>query len=404
MLSQVADGLRGKKVTVGVTGGISAYKAVELVSLLTRAEAEVRVALTRAAKEFVTPLTFEVLSGRPVYHELFAAPDPVPHITLARQTELLVVYPATANFLAQAAWGLASDLLTSTLLAYEGQVLVCPAMNQKMLSHPAVKDNIRRLRERGYIFLPPEEGRLACGEKGPGRLPSPEQVLEEINRFFLPQDLKGLNFLITAGPTWESWDEVRILTSRSSGKMGYALARAARDRGARVVLVSGPTALPPPVGVELVAVTSALEMQAAVERHFADADVVIMAAAVSDYRPKERVAGKLKKGPEEILLPLVRNPDILEELGRKKGRRLLVGFAAEAGEALEKARAKLKAKGLDLIVVNDITQQGAGFGADTNVVSVLFANGRLVNMPQLDKLTCSHRLIDLLVESVGRDG
>ncbi|WP_245527942.1 bifunctional phosphopantothenoylcysteine decarboxylase/phosphopantothenate--cysteine ligase CoaBC [Ammonifex degensii] len=400
----MANGLRGKKITVGVTGGIAAYKAAELVSLLARAEAEVNVVLTRAAKEFVTPLTFEVLAGRPAFCHLFGGPDRIPHITLARNTDLLVIYPATAHFLAQAAWGLASDLLTTMLLAYRGPVLVCPAMNSQMYLHPAVQENLKRLESRGYIVLPPEEGRLACGEKGPGRLPPPERVLEEIARFFLPQDLKGLNFLVTAGPTWEPWDEVRVLTSRSSGKMGYAVARAARDRGAKVTLISGPTGLLPPSGVEFVRVTTALEMKEAVERHFEQADVLVMAAAVSDYRPSEQVAGKIKKGPEKITLELVRNPDILEELGRKKGKRVLVGFAAEAGEVVEKARTKLKAKNLDLVVANDITQEGAGFGSDTNIVTVLFADGRQVQLPRLDKLTCAHRLIDLMVKLIpGRE-
>lgn len=393
--------LNGKQVIVGVTGGIAAYKAPDLVSCLRSEGASVQVVLTRGAQEFVRPLTFKALTGNDVHTDLFGGFDPLPHITLAEKGDILVVYPATANFIGHAASGLAPDLLTTLLLAFKGPVLICPAMNTKMYTSAIVQTNLRLLAERGLVIAPPEAGRLACGEIGPGRLISPETVVEMIRGALLPKDLNGLTFLVTAGPTRESLDPVRYITNRSSGKMGYALARAARDRGARVVLVSGPTALNDPPGVSFARVNTAVEMRRAVLEHFDKADVVVMCAAVSDYRPKEVRQEKLKKGDAEITVTFTENPDILAELGKNKQHQLLVGFAAETGDILLYARAKLEAKNLDLVVANDVRQQGAGFEADTNTVCLAFRDGRFLELPTMSKYLVSHHIIDAVLELRG---
>ncbi|MEW6446993.1 MAG: bifunctional phosphopantothenoylcysteine decarboxylase/phosphopantothenate--cysteine ligase CoaBC [Bacillota bacterium] len=393
--------LSGKQVIVGVTGGIAAYKAAELVSCLHSEGASVQVVLTRGAQEFVRPLTFKALSGNEVYTDLFNGLDPLPHVSLAGKGDLLVVYPATANFIGQAACGLAPDLLTTLLLAFKGPVIICPAMNTKMYTSIAVQANLRLLEERGFTILPPETGRLACGETGPGRLPAPARVVEMVRGALLVKDLKGLNFLVTAGPTREPIDPVRYITNRSSGKMGYAVARAARDRGACVVLISGPTALPEPPGVSFARVGTALEMRRAVLEHFDAADVVVMCAAVSDYRPKEVRQEKLKKSGEEITVTFTENPDILAELGNNKRHQLLVGFAAETGQILLNARKKLEAKNLDLVIANDIRQEGSGFEADTNTVCLAFRDGRFLELPTMSKYLVAHHIIDAVLELRG---
>ena len=390
--------LSGKRITVGVTGGIGAYKAAELVSRFREEGATVRVVMTHAAQEFIRPLTFEVLAGNPVYTGLFGGTDPLPHITLARESDLLVVYPATAHLIVQAVGGLAGDLLTALLLAFTGPIVLCPAMNSQMFASPVVQENLKRLASRGYLIVPPETGRLACGETGPGRLPPPEVVLEFIRGALVPKDFAGLRVLVTAGPTWEALDPVRYFTNRSSGKMGYALARAARDRGAEVTLVSGPTALSPPPGVSLVFVETALEMREAVLSAFEVADVVIMAAAVSDYRPAKVAETKIKKESIPFAVNLVPNPDILEELGKLKGQRLLVGFAAETGDLVAQARAKAAKKNLDLVVANDVRQEGAGFGVDTNVVLLVFRDGHFLELPKMDKYAVAHHILDAVKE------
>ncbi|MGQ9512388.1 bifunctional phosphopantothenoylcysteine decarboxylase/phosphopantothenate--cysteine ligase CoaBC [Thermodesulfitimonas sp.] len=390
--------LEGKRITVGVTGGIGAYKAAELVSRLRDEGAGVRVVMTHTAQEFISPLTLQVLSGGTVYTGLFEGADPLPHITLARESDLLVIYPATAHFIGQAAWGLASDLLTTLLLAFEGPVVICPAMNARMYASSPVQENLRRLAARGYIIVLPETGRLACGETGPGRLPPPETAVEFIRGALVPKDMAGIGVLVTAGPTREAIDPVRYLTNRSSGKMGYAVARAARDRGARVTLISGPTTLPPPPGIAFKAVETALEMREAVLEAFGAADVVVMAAAVSDYRPAIFSQEKIKKGTISLSLELVPNPDILEELGRVKGKRLLVGFAAETGDLVAHAQAKALKKNLDLVVANDVRQEGAGFAVDTNVVSLVFRDGQFLELPKVDKYAVAHRILDAVLE------
>lgn len=389
--------LEGRKVILGITGGIAAYKAAELVSRLRAERAAVKVVLTRAAQEFIQPLTMRVLAENEVYTGLFEGPEPLPHVRLAAEADLVVIYPATANLVGQAAWGLASDLLTTLLLVFQGPVVVCPAMNAQMYNSTAVQENLRRLEERGYIVVPPETGRLACGEVGPGRLPPPETVLEVIRGALVPKDLAGLTFLVTAGPTREPLDLVRYITNRSSGKMGYAVARAARDRGARVILISGPTALPEPHGVAFTRVDTALAMREEVRKNFDAADVVVMCAAVSDYRPKEVYPEKMKKGAAEMAVTFVQNPDILAELGALKRHQLLVGFAAESGNVLERAREKLQAKQVDLIVANDVRQEGAGFEADTNIVWLVFRDGRFLELPRMDKYLVAQRLLDAVL-------
>ncbi|RJX18136.1 MAG: bifunctional phosphopantothenoylcysteine decarboxylase/phosphopantothenate--cysteine ligase CoaBC [Ammonifex sp.] len=390
--------LTKKRVLVGVTGGIAAYKAAELVSSLRESGATVNVVLTEAAREFVQPLTFKALSGNQVYTGLFGGLDPVPHISAAKESDLVVVYPATANFIGHAANGLAPDLLTTLVLAFKGPVVICPSMNARMFANVAVQHNLARLQDYGYVIVPPESGRLACGEVGQGRLPAPGAVLEVIRGALVPKDLKGLNFLVTAGPTREPLDPVRYISNRSSGKMGYALARAARDRGAQVVLISGPTSLAKPAGVSYSGVKTALEMREAVLENFDAADVVIMCAAVSDYRAKTPSPKKVKKEVREMVLEFVQNPDILEELGRLKRHQLLIGFAAEDDNILEHARRKLEAKNLDMVVANLIAQEGAGFEADTNIVKILFRNGRFLELPRMDKYEVAQRLMDMVLD------
>ncbi len=387
-----------KRILVGVTGGIAAYKAAELVSLLCASGATVTVVMTEAARQFMQPLTFRVLSGNEVYTGLFDGPDPLPHITAAKESDLVVVYPATANFIGHAACGLAPDLLTTLVLGFKGPVVISPSMNTRMFENAAVQQNLARLQEYGWVIVPPESGRLACGEVGWGRLPSPGAVLEVIRGALVPKDLKGLNFLVTAGPTREPLDPVRYISNRSSGKMGYALARAARDRGAQVFLISGPTSLDKPPGVSFTGVKTALEMREATLEYFDAADVVIMCAAVSDYRAKAPSPKKIKKGVGETAVEFVQNPDILEELGRRKRHQLLIGFAAEDDNILEHARRKLEAKNLDMVVANLIAQEGAGFEADTNIVKVLFRNGRFLELPRMDKYEVAQRLMDMVLD------
>ncbi|MQL53853.1 bifunctional phosphopantothenoylcysteine decarboxylase/phosphopantothenate--cysteine ligase CoaBC [Desulfofundulus thermobenzoicus] len=393
--------LAGRSVILGVTGGIAAYKTAELASALTRAGAVVHVIMTRAAGEFIRPLTFAALTGQPVHTGIFdpGPGGPIPHIELARRADLVVVAPATANILAKLAHGLADDLLSTTLLAVNCPVVLCPAMNAQMYSHPAVQANLARLREMGLHILEPEDGRLACGVQGRGRMREPAEILEYIQGFFTRDDLAGLQVLITAGGTREPLDPVRYLSNRSSGKMGYALARAAVQRGARVTLVSAPTSLLPPAGVELVSVETAREMYRAVMERFAEQDVVVKAAAVADYRPVVCAEQKIKKGTDSLILELVRNPDILSELGlRKAPRQILVGFAAETEDLEANALQKVEKKNLDLLVANDVTQPGAGFGSDTNIVKMVYPGGHIQPLPLMDKLSLAHRIWDAVVE------
>lgn len=386
----------GRRVVVGVTGGIAAYKAAELVSRLRQEGAAVEVVMTRAAREFITPLTLAALAGRPVRCDMFADESHVPHIELAQAAELVIVVPATADIMARLAVGLADELLCAVILATKAPVLLVPAMNSNMYTHPATQANMARLRELGYKLLEPASGFLACGAQGPGRLPPVETILEAAAALLIPRtSLGNVKVLVTAGGTREYLDPVRFLSNASSGKMGYAVAAEAQNRGAEVVLVSGPTALPPPAGVRVVAVESAEEMYRAVLEHAPGARVVVKAAAVADFRPKAKAAQKIKKGVAPLVLELEPTPDILGELGRIKPKgQILVGFAAETKDALRHAQEKLIAKNLDLIVVNDVTQPGAGFEGDTNVVTFLFRNGRVEELPLMSKVEVAQRLWD----------
>ena len=388
---------RGKQILLGVTGGIAAYKAVELLRLLVKAGADVQVVMTRHAMEFVGPLTFQTLSGNPVHTELFnlIQEREIGHISLADRADLCIVAPATANAIGKLANGIADDLLTTTLLATKAPVLLVPAMNVNMWENPLYQDNQARLAAHGYHFMTPVCGELACGWQGQGKLPEPAAIFDYAEDLVGTRELAGRTVLVTAGPTREEFDPVRYLSNHSTGLMGYAIARAARNRGARVILISGPVELAPPEKVELVAVTSAREMYAAVLERCDSADVIIKAAAVADFRPAARVADKLKKGAAPTMtLELERNPDILAELGARRLRAVLVGFAAETGNLLVNARKKLAEKGADLIVANDITAPGAGFGSATNIVQFVERSGQVTELPCLAKEEVAARLLE----------
>jgi len=390
--------LAGKEIILGVTGSIAAYKAVYLLRELARLGAGVTVVTTAHAKEFVGPLTFRTLSGRPVLTDLFdpQTPDAVEHVQLAERAQALVVAPATANLLAKAAHGIADDFLTTLLLAARCPVLIAPAMDGGMWQHAAVVTNVRTLRERGVTVLEPDAGELASGLAGRGRLPEVDAIIEALERVLAPaRDLAGERILVTSGPTREPIDPVRYLSNRSSGKMGHAIATAALRRGAEVILIAGPTSLSPPPGAVYVPVETAEEMREAALQHLDGATVVVKAAAVSDYRAKHASPTKIKsKKDEELTLPLVPNPDILKELAGRKGRAFLVGFAAETDDVRAHATAKLKAKGVDLLVVNDVSKRGIGFEADENEVTLLDRWGGAVDLPRMTKLAVADAILD----------
>ena len=389
--------MKEKKVVVGVTGGIAAYKAAELVRLLVKAGAQTKVAMTRSATKFVTPLTFEALSGNKVISDMWdAGTGPMDHIHWGQDADLVIIAPATANFIAKLAHGLGDDFLSTMVLAASARILVCPAMNSQMFLNPALQSNLGLLRDRGYEVMEPAEGGLACGTEGLGRLPEPDNILEEGRRLLETQDLAGVRFLVTAGPTIEPFDPVRYMTNRSSGRMGYAIARGARMRGGRVTLVSGPTSLKEPAGVVFKSVKTAEEMRRAVIEGFENFDVIIKAAAVLDYKPKERSEHKIKRKGGEHTLDLIENPDILAELGsrKSKGRPLLVGFAAETQELLAHATEKLKRKNLDMMVANDVSRHDAGFEVDTNAVKVIYRDGEVEDWPLMAKEEVAGRLLD----------
>lgn len=388
--------LQGKTIILGVTGGIAVYKAVELLRLLTKAGATVHVVMTKAATGFVTPLTFQTLSNNPVHTELFSLiqEQEIGHISLADRADALVIAPATANCIAKLAGGIADDLLTTTVLATKAPILLAPAMNVNMYEHPLYQENEQRLRRIGYHFVDPGQGELACGWLGKGRLARPELIFDELCQLLAPQDLAGQTILVTAGPTREELDPIRFISNHSSGRMGYVLARAARQRGARVILVSGPVSLQPPAGVELVNVESACQMREAVLQRVGGCTVVIKAAAVADYRPVVRTEQKIKKQGERLTIELERNPDILAELGQRAIRPLLVGFAAETADLQAHAAAKLTAKNLDMIVGNDVTQEGAGFNVGTNLAQLLFRDGQLESLELMSKAALADLILD----------
>ncbi len=384
-------------VVLGVTGCIGAYKACEVLRELQRRDVDVHVAMTPAATRFVTPMTFEALSRHPVFHDQWAlgVNGDIRHVSLADDAELLLVAPATANIVGKFARGIADDVLSTLYLATRAPVVVAPAMNVNMFGNPAVQENLAILRARGVGVVEPGTGYLACGWLGKGRLAEVGEIVEAaMAALGRRRDLEGETVLVTAGPTVEDIDPVRFVSNRSSGRMGYRLAEAARDRGASVILVSGPTSLPAPHGVEVVAVRSADEMQRAVSARVGPATVVIAAAAVSDYRPASASGSKLKKTDGALKLDLVRTPDILEGLGKAKGGRVLVGFAAETEDLLVNARKKLEAKNLDLVVANDVSAAGAGFGGDTNTVVLLRKDGGRSEVPLASKREVAERILD----------
>ena len=394
----------GKRVALGISGGIAAYKAAEILRGLQRAGCVVRVAMTKRACEFITPLTFRALSGAHVIVDDYAPdnPDPIAHITFSQSVDLFLVAPATANIIAKFANGVADDFLTSTYLAATSPVLVAPAMNTTMWNHPATQRNLNRLRADGVRVVEPDAGEMACGTVGPGRLSDPEmivaaalQILRESEQR-IAGDLAGERILITAGATREEIDPVRFLSNRSSGRMGFALAEAARMRGAEVTLVSGTATVPPPAQVRLLNVASAEEMRDAVMREIGGMSVFIAAAAVSDYRPATRAADKIKKSDAPLTLKLEPTPDILAGVaGARRDGLIIVGFAAETTDVLQHARDKLERKRLDAIVANDITREGAGFDTDTNIITLITRDTDApVELPLMSKLDAAHRILD----------
>jgi len=388
--------LNGKRILLGITGGIAAYKAVEIVSRLRKQGAEVNVVMTKSATEFVTPLTLRSVSARPVYTEMFTEPKAwnIEHIALAEQADVALVAPATANILAKMALGIADDFLSTVLLALNVPVFVAPAMNHAMYHHPATQKNLEILQGRGISIIGPAHGFQACGTEGDGRMCEPIEIVSELSHFIGTQQLmKGQKVLVTAGGTKEPLDPVRYIGNFSSGKMGYAVAQAFAEAGAEVTLISATSELRVPDGVKKVEVLSAEEMLQAVMDAYSNQDIVVKAAAVADYRPVVRQGQKIKKNGEHLVVELTRNPDILMALGDQKEHQFLVGFAAETQDAIENGLEKMKRKKTDMLVVNDVTVPGAGFGTDTNIVSFLFQDGRRIDLPKMSKLEVARQLV-----------
>ena len=388
--------LNGKNILIGVTGGIAAYKVVEVASRLKKSGANVRVMMTRNATEFVSPRTFSEITGNSVSVEMFgdAANFHVAHIALADFADAILIAPATANFLAKAAHGIADDLLTTTILACDKPLLIAPSMNTKMFDNPATQENLRILRSRGVKILEPATGELACGISGKGRLPEPIEICAAVEKIFASGILSGKKILVTAGGTVEAIDPVRYIGNRSSGRMGFEIARAAVDSGAQVVLISGKSELEPPKNLQFVKVDSAIQMREAVLKEFDSVDAVIMSAAVADYRIKNPAAQKIKKSADTLTLELVKNPDILRELGGLKKSQVLVGFAAETQNILDYARKKLVEKNLDFIVANDVTAEGAGFGVATNIASIIWRGGDVENFAKMSKSELAKKIVE----------
>ncbi len=388
--------LKDRKILLGITGGIAAYKALELTRLMALEGVRLRVIMTRSAMEFVQPLSFQVLSGQPVCNNLFdlEAESRIGHIEVASEVELAVIAPATANIIGKLAHGIADDYLTTALLACTAPKIICPAMNVNMFENQVVQENLARLRSWGFLQVGPESGDLACGVQGLGRLAPVDEILENVLQVLTPSSLKGRSVLITAGPTREPLDPVRHLTNPSSGKMGYALAKVAKRRGAEVTLVSGPTDLSLPYGVRLVQVSTAHQMHQAVMAEFPKIDAIVMAAAVSDFRPRVSALEKIKKLSDSESLELERTEDILLRLGELKEGQILVGFAAETDNLLENAREKLRRKNLDFIVANDLTAADSGFASDTNEVTILWPGGDEERIPLETKEVVAHEIWD----------
>ena len=398
--------LSGKTIVVGVSGGIAAYKVVDVVSRLGKQNADIHVIMTQSATEFVTPLTFRTLSHNPVVTDMFEEPKlwDVQHISIANKADLFLVAPATANVIGKVANGIADDMLTTTIMATKAPVIFVPAMNTNMYENPIVQENISKLTKLGYIFLEPEIGTMAeKGVYGKGRLPEPESIVKSIIDYFSgKKDLEGLKVLITAGPTREPIDPVRYISNHSSGKMGYAVAEAAAGRGARVKLISGPVNIQKPRGVDIINVITAEEMYKAVMEQYEGYDVIIMVAAVADYKCANIADRKIKKTGENMTIELAKNPDIAKEVGKVKGHRILVGTCAETNDLIENAKAKIESKNFDMIVANDVTMEGAGFGVDTNIVKIIKKDGSIIDLPQMLKTEVAHRILDQVLEFVGR--
>ena len=397
--STITMGLQNKDILLGVSGGIAAYKSAELVRLLVKAGANVRVVMTKNAQEFITPLTLQSLSGNPVSTNTFdlTQESEIGHIRLADTADLVLIAPATANMLAKLAHGIADDLLSTVLLVTRAPVVIAPAMNVHMYTHPTTQENLKKLQHFGHRIIEPAEGALACGYEGKGRLADPEQIVECVEATLAKKDMQAEHVIVTAGPNCEPIDPVRFITNRSTGKMGFAMARIAYQRGAEVTLVSGPTALASPLGVHMCAVRTALEMQQAVLAHYPRATMVVSAAAIADYRPAQAAAQKIKKKEGSFSIALDRNPDILAGLGQDKGNRLLVGFATETEDVLQNAARKLRSKNLDMMVANDVTQAGAGFAGDTNIVTLLDRTGKQESLPLMSKDDVAHAVYDRLL-------
>ncbi|WFD09105.1 bifunctional phosphopantothenoylcysteine decarboxylase/phosphopantothenate--cysteine ligase CoaBC [Tepidibacter hydrothermalis] len=390
--------LNSKNIVVGVSGGIAAYKACDIVSRLKKLNANVKVIMTKSAAEFVTPLTFQSLSQNFVVVDMFDELKTwdVEHISLAQWADLFLIAPATANIIGKISNGIADDMLSTTVMATKAQVLIAPAMNTNMYENKIVQNNISKLSQLGFKFVEPESGRLACGDIGKGKLASPEAIVEQVSSILtLEQDLTDKNILITAGPTIENIDPVRYITNRSSGKMGYSIARKAIERGANVTLISGKTSLDIPNGVsEFIQVESAKQMYEAVVDNLDKNDIIIKSAAVADYKPKNISDIKIKKSDDDLIIELDRNKDILKEIGKIKKDKILVGFAAETNDLIQNAKKKIEKKNLDFIVANDLTQEGAGFGVDTNIVKIIDKNGNIQEYPKMKKYELSNVILD----------
>ena len=390
-----------KNIILGVSGGIAAYKSVELLRLLVKQGANVRVMMTKNAQWFVGPLTFEALSGQPVCTDLFEKNDDasIQHIQWAEAADAVVIAPATANIIGKLSCGIADDALSTFILAVTCPVIVCPSMNTHMFESRAVQRNLEILRADGHFIIGPESGTLACGTTGPGRLPEPEDIVDRIANYLSTKDLKDKKILVTSGPTRESVDPVRFISNPSSGKMGFAVARAAEYRGGEVTLIAGPTHLPDPNNVKVIRIQTAREMAQAVFENMEDSDIIIKTAAVSDYRPKDPSTQKIKKEKGELVLSLERTQDILKEIGRRKMNQILVGFAAETENLEQHAETKRVEKNLDIIVGNIVGESSSGFGADTNKVTLFYKDGTKEPLPMMEKDAVAHILLDRILKN-----
>ncbi|MGV3024673.1 bifunctional phosphopantothenoylcysteine decarboxylase/phosphopantothenate--cysteine ligase CoaBC [Clostridium thermobutyricum] len=390
-----------KCVVIGVTGGIAVYKALDVISALRKKGIKTKVIMTESATKFVTPLTFQSISQNMVITDMFAEPKAweIQHISLAQEADIMLIAPATANVIGKVANGIADDMLTTTIMATKAKVIFSPAMNTNMYENPIVQENIEKLKRLGYEFIEPDSGRLACGDIGKGKLPKPEVIVDEVLKNLYPKkDLLGKKVLVTAGPTKAPIDPVRYITNRSTGKMGYAIATEARDRGAEVTLVSGADFLECPKGIELINVQTNSEMREEVLKHYKNSDIVIKSAAVADYKPKNYSKEKIKKTGDDLKLELERDNDILLELGKLKKNQILVGFAAESNSLLENANKKLKNKNLDFIVANDITSKETGFGSDNNKVFIISKNGKVDELDTMSKRDVARSIFDNILE------